>query len=116
MQATQSQWPASPSNETMRHDQMASVTTHAAPLFFVNLVVESRGGARIVVRHLRRKHARAAKQLLERLAGASAASAVGAHHASGVPDQIRMLADLRDAGVLSADEFEAKKTELLDRM
>ncbi len=33
-----------------------------------------------------------------------------------IPDQIRKLAELRDAGVLTEEEFERKKAELLDRM
>ncbi len=33
-----------------------------------------------------------------------------------IPDQIRKLADLRDAGVLTSAEFDAKKRELLRRM
>lgn len=33
-----------------------------------------------------------------------------------IPEQIRKLGELRDAGVLSEDEFEAKKKELLDRL
>ena len=33
-----------------------------------------------------------------------------------IPDQIRKLAELRDAGVISAEEFETKKRDLLDRM
>jgi hypothetical protein len=33
-----------------------------------------------------------------------------------IPDQIKKLADLRDAGVLSENEFSAKKTELLKRL
>jgi hypothetical protein len=33
-----------------------------------------------------------------------------------IPEQIRQLAALRDAGALSTDEFEAKKAELLRRM
>ena len=33
-----------------------------------------------------------------------------------VPDQIRKLAELRDAGAISTEEFEAKKRDLLDRM
>lgn len=33
-----------------------------------------------------------------------------------IPEQIQKLASLRDAGILSADEFEAKKAELLARM
>jgi Bacterial PH domain/Short C-terminal domain len=33
-----------------------------------------------------------------------------------IPDQIRKLGELRDAGVLTAEEFEGKKAELLSRM
>jgi uncharacterized membrane protein YdbT with pleckstrin-like domain len=33
-----------------------------------------------------------------------------------VPDQLDQLADLRDRGVITAAEFEAKKAQLLDRM
>lgn len=31
-------------------------------------------------------------------------------------DQIRKLAELRDAGILTTEEFEAKKADLLSRM
>jgi len=33
-----------------------------------------------------------------------------------IPDQIRKLAGLRDSGVLTSEEFDAKKTELLSRL
>jgi hypothetical protein len=33
-----------------------------------------------------------------------------------VPDQIRQLAELRDSGILTEAEFQAKKAELLSRM
>ncbi|MEA2676077.1 MAG: hypothetical protein QOJ81_218 [Chloroflexota bacterium] len=33
-----------------------------------------------------------------------------------IPDQIKKLAELRDAGIISADEFEQKKNDLLSRM
>jgi hypothetical protein len=33
-----------------------------------------------------------------------------------IPDQIRRLGELRDAGLLTEDEFAAKKTELLERL
>jgi hypothetical protein len=36
--------------------------------------------------------------------------------ASDIPGQIRQLAELRDAGIVSEEEFQAKKAELLDRM
>jgi plasmid stabilization system protein ParE len=36
--------------------------------------------------------------------------------APDIPDQIKKLGELRDSGVLSDDEFEAKKAELLRRL
>jgi uncharacterized membrane protein YdbT with pleckstrin-like domain len=33
-----------------------------------------------------------------------------------IPDQLRQLADLRDQGIISPDEFETKKAQLLERM
>ncbi len=35
---------------------------------------------------------------------------------ANIPEQIKKLAELRDMGVLTGDEFEAKKKELLSRM
>lgn len=35
---------------------------------------------------------------------------------ASIPDQIAQLADLRDRGVISAEEFDAKKAQLLERM
>ena len=36
--------------------------------------------------------------------------------AASIPDQIHQLAELRDRGVITAAEFEAKKAQLLERM
>jgi hypothetical protein len=36
--------------------------------------------------------------------------------AVSIPDQLKKIAELRDMGILSNDEFEAKKKELLSRM
>jgi uncharacterized membrane protein YdbT with pleckstrin-like domain len=33
-----------------------------------------------------------------------------------VPEQLRQLAELRDRGIITPEEFESKKTQLLDRM
>lgn len=44
------------------------------------------------------------------------AAAPAAPPAADVPDQIRKLAELRDSGAISADEYERKKAELLERM
>jgi uncharacterized membrane protein YdbT with pleckstrin-like domain len=44
------------------------------------------------------------------------ASAAPAAPAPSIPEQISQLADLRDRGVISPAEFEAKKAQLLERM
>ena len=48
--------------------------------------------------------------------GAEAPSAAPQPAAADGADQIRKLAELRDAGVLTDEEFDTKKTELLGRM
>ncbi|MCU0309957.1 MAG: PH domain-containing protein [Acidimicrobiales bacterium] len=47
---------------------------------------------------------------------AAAAAAAAATPAQSVPEQIEHLARLRDQGVLTEDEFQTKKAELLGRM
>jgi hypothetical protein len=42
--------------------------------------------------------------------------AAAAAPAPTLPEQLQQLADLRDRGVLTAAEFEAKKAQLLERM
>ena len=46
--------------------------------------------------------------------GASPPAAVAP--GAGIPEQLQQLAELRDRGVISAAEFDAKKAQLLDRM
>lgn len=46
----------------------------------------------------------------------TAAPATPAGGATSIPEQIRALADLHAAGVLTDQEFEAKKADLLNRM
>jgi hypothetical protein len=46
----------------------------------------------------------------------SASSEPGAQASTDVPEQIRKLGRLRDEGLLTEDEFDAKKAELLRRM
>jgi hypothetical protein len=53
-------------------------------------------------------------------AAGSVAAAAGSTEepaaAVDIPDQIRQLGALRDAGLLTQDEFASKKTELLERL
>jgi hypothetical protein len=43
-------------------------------------------------------------------------AAVPTSSAQEIADSIERLAQLRDSGAITAEEFEAKKAELLDRM
>jgi uncharacterized membrane protein YdbT with pleckstrin-like domain len=52
---------------------------------------------------------------IERAQARSAGAAAG-HRELSVPEQIEKLAELRERGVLSQAEFDAKKAQLLDRM
>jgi len=49
-------------------------------------------------------------------AGTAAPASAPAARAASVPEQLQQLADLRDRGVLTPAEFEAKKAQLLERM
>jgi Bacterial PH domain/Short C-terminal domain len=46
----------------------------------------------------------------------AAGSVQGGEPAPDIPEQIRKLAELRDEGMLTEEQFEAKKAELLSRM
>jgi Bacterial PH domain/Short C-terminal domain len=46
----------------------------------------------------------------------AAGSAQGGQPAPDIPDQIRKLSELRDEGMLTEEQFEAKKADLLSRM
>jgi membrane protein YdbS with pleckstrin-like domain len=48
--------------------------------------------------------------------GPPASAAPPAASGPGIPAQLQQLAELRDRGVISAAEFDAKKAQLLDRM
>jgi membrane protein YdbS with pleckstrin-like domain len=48
--------------------------------------------------------------------GPVASAAPAAASGPGIPAQLQQLAELRDRGVISAAEFDAKKAQLLDRM
>jgi uncharacterized membrane protein YdbT with pleckstrin-like domain len=50
------------------------------------------------------------------LHGHAAAAAPAAAPAANIPEQLHQLAELRDRGVISPAEFEAKKAQLLERM
>ena len=59
---------------------------------------------------------KAANRISGGINAAHAAQATSAGASASIPDQIAQLGVLRDQGVLTEAEFQAKKNELLDRM
>jgi uncharacterized membrane protein YdbT with pleckstrin-like domain len=59
---------------------------------------------------------KAANRISGAINSAYAAQSASAGTAASIPDQIAQLSVLRDQGVLTETEFQAKKNELLDRM
>jgi Short C-terminal domain len=56
------------------------------------------------------------EQIRELASSARRPSSPSAPPSPDIPDQIRKLAKLKDDGIISSEEFEAKKTELLGKL
>lgn len=65
---------------------------------------------------LRKAHMAAMQPVVEAIQAAINAPAGAAPAAPDLADQIRKLSELRDQGILSAEEFETKKADLLARI
>ncbi len=85
--------------------------------WFANLLIKSYWGKPILMRGLDKDvAARAGTIIEERISGAGKRPKAEAYGYSPDPDGlIRKLADLREAGILSQEEFEAKKAAVLRR-
>jgi hypothetical protein len=107
--------------QSVRLDQIGQVYQKRG-MAWSEVSIESTGGAKIVARGLKKEEADAAKRLLDELMARAKAPQQPLMAPpmppvpEDIPSQIGKLAGLRDAGVLSEAEFEAKKTELLSRM
>lgn len=103
--------------KTVRYPQIAGVRIEGRVLRG-DVIIESTGGDKISVPKLPRGEAQAARDLIQqKMAERDAPSPVASEAArSYVADQIRKLADLREAGILTEEEFESKKAELLKRL
>ena len=101
----------------MRYHQIAQVTVRHR--FRSTLVIESSGGATMLVEGMARKDAESARALIRAradLARSSSSAGAASAPASDIPAQIRELARLREEGIISEAEFETKKKDLLDRL
>jgi hypothetical protein len=102
-------------SSSIRFEQLAQVGVKRG-IVFTELTFESTGGHKIVVNGLKKDEAERARQLVEErlaLVRTQQTTPLVAPSQVDVADQIKKLADLRDAGILSDEEFQAKKTQLL---
>jgi hypothetical protein len=117
--------------EIMRLSEIKEVRTGWGRLrAFAKVVVEDLDGRELEVGMLHMLEARRLKKKIEEQLDKWADELIAetSHHVAepwqpteppknlDIPDQIKKLAELRSAGVLTAEEFERKKNELLDRM
>jgi hypothetical protein len=100
----------------IRYQDIREIVAHKGlnPLSSGTLTVLGGGGATIHVTSVRPSHLDMAVELIEELR--SKHRNVPTDAGASIPQQIKQLADLKDAGLLSEVEFQSKKTELLGRM
>ena len=82
------------------------------------LIIESTGGHTIRIESLRKDVAEEARAAIEERMNQTrtTAAAPGSASTSSIATQIRDLSQLRDDGLITEAEFDAKKRDLLDRM
>ena len=77
--------------------------------WLANLVISEKGGQPILIRGVDRDDADRAGALIEERLTRASGGPTQATSATDVEDLIRNLTQLRDAGILSEEEFEAKR-------
>jgi hypothetical protein len=102
---------------SMRYDQIAQVIVRKS-MFRATLVIESSGGHTMLVESMTKQDAEDACALIRERAEYAVSSSTGSASgsASDVPAQIRELAQLMEEGIITKEEFDTKKKDLLDRL
>jgi hypothetical protein len=102
--------------QNIRYDQIAQIAIKRGGLS--TLIIESRGGHTLTVKRVIYSTAEEARAMIqERMDRALDTAPEGvASSPQSLPAQIRELAELKEAGIISEAKFESKKTELLNRM
>lgn len=109
---------------TFRYEQIIAARVKEGP-FRADLYLEMSGDEQSAgmyhFKKLDKSNATTAKELIEQRRsqpprGDDVSKSEPAVQSTNIPEQIRKLAELRDSGALSDEEFEAKKADLLDRM
>lgn len=101
--------------QEMRFDQIAQVSVKKRWVF-ADLVIESRGGGVIHIANLSRGDAARVRELIGGRLRGPVVTEEAREPAPDIPEQIKKLAELKEQDILTIEEFEAKKRELLDRM
>lgn len=99
--------------ESMPIVNVASVQSRAESLFGI---IEVHGSGNSIEARLSQPEASRAREVIAELVQADKSAPAASSHAPTVVNQMKQLAELRDAGVITQEEFEGKKAELLSRM
>jgi Short C-terminal domain/Bacterial PH domain len=97
--------------------QQISEVSLSSGLVWADISVESTGGRSFTMLGIPKADAGRVKKLVDDAVSAFRTSATAPADPAQLPDvggQLRKLADLRDQGVLTQDEFEAQKAKLLE--
>ena len=103
------------STDGFRYEDISSVE-EARGLLLGEIVLNIRGTKERLRSMVRADVPIAAKLIRNQRTRTREPRAVPLKAQESIPDQIRKLADLRDSGILTEEEFTAKKTELLSKM
>ena len=105
--------------KSINYAQVAQVVMNRG-LKWTTLSVESTGGHRITILGLNKGRAQDIKQMLDQRVHTAkvgihvpAVPAAPTSQADSIADQLTKLADLRDRGILSEEEFATQKAKLL---
>jgi hypothetical protein len=101
--------------QRIRYEQIAQVVVRGG-LLLSTLLIETTGGHTIAVPAMEKAAAEEACAVIQERIRTTFAEGSTLAPPADIPAQIRALADLKEAGIISEDEFESKKTELLGRM
>jgi Short C-terminal domain len=104
--------------QRVRYNQIAQVLVKRG-LLYTTLAIESTGGHTLEVTGMTSEGAQAAREAIqERMRTTASLGSTTTPNAetSSIGTVLRELAELKEAGIITEAEFEAKKKELLDRL
>jgi hypothetical protein len=100
------------------YDRIAQVNV-MRQMFTSDIEIVNKGGSgNISIKTLNKDEAEQASQLINKLIHETSQSInrTASEQGTDIPSQIKKLAELKEAGIISEAEFENKKTELLARI